>query len=170
MNGMFCSAGGVRIYITKVAVIAVLISAFFQLATAKEAPDNGLRSVDRAVVFAIQQEFQRIGPESLKNVCVGFGHGLDIHDKAVISELKNKGLKVHRADWCNRGPRRVQIAIVAPIRETSPGTYEFVLEVGDLFIPEGEHFATLLRRGTYIVHYEGASEAQLVSYHQTCCP
>src|ERR1035437_958188 len=160
--------------ILKAAIGGLLIAASSQSASAKEAaPDNELRSVDRAVVFAIQRDSQGVRIENRKDICVQFGHGLDIHEKAVILELKSKGLKVHHNNWCNHGPdgpRGMNIAVVAPIRETSPGTYEFLLEVSDLSIPEGEHFATLLRRGTYVVHCEGGSEPELVSYGQTCCP
>src|ERR1035438_7848744 len=151
------------------AAVCAWIAASLQYAIAKEAsPAKGLRNIERAVVFAIQQEFKGKLLENRKDVCVGFGHGLDIDDKAALLELKNRGLKARRASWCNRGPRGISIALVAPIRETSPGTYEFIVEVGDLAISEGEHFATLLRRGTYVVRCEGSLEPQLVSYRQTC--
>jgi hypothetical protein len=158
----------------KAAIGGVLIAASFQFAFAKKAalPGTDLRSVDRAVVFAILQANEGLRIHDTKDICIGFGHGLDIHKKAAITELKDKGLKVHPSDWCSHRPhgRGMNIAIVAPIKKISPATYEFVLEVGDLSIAEGEHFATLLRRGTYVIRCESNSEPGLVSYRQTRCP
>jgi hypothetical protein len=160
-----------RTLIVKLAIGGLLIVGAFQFAYAKTpALADELRTTDRAVVFAIQREAQAIHIDGRKDICIAFGHGLDIHEKAVVAELENRNLKIHHENWCSRGPRGLNIAVVAPIRETSPGTYEFVVEVGDLSMPEGAHFATLLRRGTYMVHCEGSSEPQLVSYRQTCCP
>jgi hypothetical protein len=158
----------------KAAIGGILIAVSCQFAFAKKAalPTNDLRSVDRAVVFAILQANEGPRIHDTKDICIGFGHGLGIHEKAAITELKDKGLKVHPSNWCSHGPhgRGLNIAIVAPIKEISPATYEFVLEVGDLSIAQGKHFATLLRRGTYVIRCESNSEPALVSYRQTCCP
>ena len=59
------------------------------------------------------------------------------------------GFTAHPNTWCNSGPRGVKISMVGPIKESSPDAYEFVIELADLSgIQRGEHFATLLGRGT----------------------
>jgi hypothetical protein len=133
-----------------------------------EAAASGLRNVERSIVFAVQSEVQ--ASNAGKHVCIGFGNGLAVNQKVIISELKRKSLQVHPGEWCRQGPHRFTIGVLAPVNETSAATYEFVLEVGDVSTLPGEHFATLLRRGTYIVHCDTASGPRLIAYRQTCCP
>lgn len=146
--------------------------------TRADAAKNGMSNVDRAVLFAIQHEVDAAGLKKDQDFCVGLGYGLTLNEKSIIAGLKQTGLRVHRQSWCNAGPRGLDFggprgldfAVVAPIKETSPGTYEFVVELGDNSpIQQGEHFATLLRRGTYIVHSADGSDPTLVSYQKTCC-
>lgn len=148
----------------------LLIFAFQQIASAKEATAiHTLSTLERVVVFAVQQAVKAGNLQSKRGLCIGIGQGLGVDDKAIISELKRSRLRVHENDWCNPGPRGVMIAIVAPIIETSTGTYELILQVDDLTIQPGEHFATLVKRGTYVIRCEGKSEPQLISYRESCC-
>lgn len=131
---------------------------------------RGLGNLERVVVFAVQREIESGNLKNRSDLCIGFGNGLGIDEKAVISELRRTGMRVHPNEWCTHSLRGLTIAIVAPIHETSPQTYALVLELGDLSpIRTGEHFATLMKRGTYVVRYAQGSEPQLISYRQTCC-
>jgi hypothetical protein len=151
-------------------IAVILVITCQKLALAKDnGPVNELGNLERVLAFAVQQEVQTSGVKNRKDLCVGFGHGLVADQEAVISELRRNGLKVHPNEWCNRGPRGLSIGIIAPVRETAPGMYELVLELADLSIRQGEHFATLLRRGTYVIRCETGSEPRLVSYRETCC-
>ena len=64
------------------------------------------------------------------------------------------------------------IGIVAPIKTSANDTYELEVELGDLqpIRQEGAHFATLLRKGIYVVKCRKGARPELVSYSQTCCP
>ena len=54
----------------------------------------------------------------------------------------------------------------APIKRRDDGTYEVMIEVGDLTIRPAEHFVTLLKQGTYRVKYEKGSQPEMISYHK----
>jgi hypothetical protein len=131
-----------------------------------------LSNLGRAAAFAIRLEIHANRLENRTDVCVGFGHGLAVDEKAVLTELKREKVKVHSNDWCNQGLRGLAISIISPANESSPDTYEVVVEVGDLrqMWRGGEHFATLLRRGTYSVKCKNGVEPELVRYQETCCP
>jgi hypothetical protein len=162
----------VRCSIVRIAAVVLPTIACQENVLAKsDAAVTGLGNSERALVFAVQHEVEAGGLETRKDLCVGFGHGLAVNEKAVMSELKRIGLRVHPGEWCSHSLRGLSIAIIAPIRETSPGTYEFAIELGDLSpIRAGEHFAELLKRGTYIIHREEGSDPQIVSYQEACCP
>lgn len=137
---------------------------------ATDAARNGLSNIDRAVLFAIQHEIAAADVDKDQDFCVGFGYPSSLNEKSIISALKQTGLRVHRQSWCNAGPRGLDFAVVNPIKETSPGTYEFVVDLGDYSpIQQGAHFGTLVRRGTYTVHSAEGSDPTLVSYQKTCC-
>lgn len=129
----------------------------------------GLSNLERAVIFAIQQEAKTSDLTSGKDVCVGFGHGLALHEKRVLSSIKRGGIKAHTSDWCTQHGHGVSIAVLAPVKESSPGTFEVTVQVGDPSVKPEEHFGTLLKKGTYVIRCDGSSEPQLVSYRQTCC-
>jgi hypothetical protein len=131
-----------------------------------------LTNTDRAIVFAVAQEIQANHLEKRRDVCLGFGHGLEVDETGVVGELSRRGLALHTIEWCNQGPRGAVISIIAPVDEERPGTYEFVVELTDLrpIKHEGEHFGTLLRRGTYVVQVKNTSTPELVTYRKTCCP
>lgn len=127
-------------------------------------------NLDRAVVFAVQQEVNSGDLRNRSDLCLGLGYGLAVDEKAVMLRLKRSGLKLHLASWCNDRLLGLMVTIVAPIKQTSTGDYILELPVGDLSpISKGEHFATLLRRGIYVVHCEKGSDPQLVSYRKVCC-
>lgn len=143
----------------------LMILAYQQLAV----PDQKLSVVERVIEFSVQQEIKASNLAAHRDLCVGFGYGLIVDEGAIISSLKRKGTHIHENDWCNQGPRGIAIDILSPIHETSPGTYEVNVQIADLSLRPGEHFATLLKRGTYVVRCVESSEPQIVSYRQTCC-
>jgi hypothetical protein len=51
----------------------------------------GSNNLERAAIFAVQQEAKAGDLTSGKDVCVGFGHGLALHEKTVLSSLKREG-------------------------------------------------------------------------------
>lgn len=154
--------------VTKSIVIALIIAASQRIALANGT--TAVSSLEQAVVSAVQQEAKGTDLKSGGDLCIGFGHGLTLDEKAVLSKLKRSGLRVHPSAWCVQRGRGLSIAVLAPINETSSGTFELTIQVGDPSIQPGEHFATLLKRGTYVVRSEKGSEPQIVSYRQTCCP
>lgn len=154
-------------------IILVLFTVCPQIVSAQESPaTHQLNNVDRAIIFTVQQEIHANHLENSSDVCLGFGHGLKVDEKEIVSELHQVGLKIHFNEWCNRGPRGLVISINAPVRKSAQGTYELIAELGDLRLirQEGAHFARLLRNGTYTVKCEKGSQPELVSYSQTCCP
>jgi hypothetical protein len=157
--------------VLKSSIAALMIIACQQIVQAQETVKVGdLGNLERVVVLAVQQEVEANSLKTRSDLCIGFGHGLAVDEKAVMSKLKRVGLRLHPVGWCNGQARGLSIAIIAPIRETSPGTYEFTLELGDLSpLRKGEHFATLLKRGTYVIRCDKDSEPHVVSYRQTCC-
>lgn len=151
-------------------IAAVLVVSCCEMLPAKAtATPKEAGRVERVVAFAVGLEAQAGHLEGRRDLCIGFGHGLAVDEKAIVLRLRRNGLKMHRSEWCDRGRRGLRIGVGAPISETSEGTYELVLEASDLSIHEGEHFATLLSRGTYVVRCQNASEPTLVSYRRTCC-
>jgi hypothetical protein len=159
--------------VTKSILIFLLVSTCRPSTAARENDPNGhLNNLDRAIVFAVYLEAHASRLENREDVCIGFGHGLAVNEKEILSELKIRKIKVHSNDWCNRGPRGLVISVIAPITESTPGTYELEVQVGDLrAIREGsEHFGTLLRRGTYTVKCKDNPEPELVKYQEAVLP
>jgi hypothetical protein len=147
---------------------ALLVIAGSQLIQAKS--DANLPSeLERVAIFAIQQEVSTSDLQSAKDICIGIGHGQAVREKIILSNLAGESPAPHPIAWCTTGNRGVSIDVLAPINESSPGQFEVTIEVGDEAIKEGEHFATLLKRGTYVIRYQKGSEPQLVTYRQTCC-
>jgi hypothetical protein len=160
----------VRHAIIKVTAAVLLAIACQEMVLAQSSSVQSSGNLTRVVAFAVQREVEAGSLKGRSDLCLGFGNGLAVDQKAVMSELKRAGLKLHQDEWCNHSLRGLNIAIIAPIRETSLQTYELVLELSDPSpIRTGEHFATLLKRGTYVVQYRQGAEPQLVSYQQTCC-
>jgi hypothetical protein len=95
---------------------------------------------------------------------------LVVDEKGIAFKLKSVGLRLHPNSWCNRHLRGLSISVLSPVRETSEATYELTLELGDLSpVGRGEDFASLLKRGTYVIRCDKGSEPRIVSYRQTCC-
>lgn|GEM_PF-6109720 len=101
-------------------------------------------------------------------MCVGFGNGLKVDERAILSELNLDKRKVHPNEWCNRGPHGLVIDIISPVTESEPGAYDLIVEVGDNrpILQRGEHFGTLLRRGTYTIKCREGAEPELVRYQE----
>jgi hypothetical protein len=141
---------------------ATLVFALLQVQANGPTPAG---QVERATVFAIQQEIQAGHIEKRRDVCVAFGPEAGVHAKEVISELRRKNFKIHTNDWCNIGPRGMKINMIGSVMESSPRTYEFVVELGDLSgIQKGKHFGTLLRRGAYVIECRDGADPKLVEY------
>src|SRR5579863_4446683 len=155
----------------KQVIACVVFAVCSQIGYAEEAKTvKQLSDQERVILFVIQQESTANALETRRDVCVGFGSGLSLNEKAILSALPSRGLKFHSEAWCNRGPKGVSIAIKAPVKQTSPGVYELMVEFGDIdpIRLYGEHFATVLRRGTYVVKCATCSEPALESYRETC--
>jgi hypothetical protein len=130
-----------------------------------------LTNQERATVFVINEEARDYALEARADVCVSFSTDLSIREPRILAALREQGLHFHSASWCNRGPRGVEILITMPNKETRTGTYEIVSDIDDsdpirLY---GDHFATLLRRDTYVIKCVDSLEPKLESYQLTCC-
>jgi hypothetical protein len=120
--------------------------------------------------FAVRFEAEASQLKARKDLCVAIDTRLEMREKDLVSKLKASGLAVHSHEWCNRGPRGLRFLVSAPIKRADDGAYEVKVEVGDLTIKTGEHFATMLKQGTYRVRFEKGSQPEMGSYHKTCCP
>jgi hypothetical protein len=157
----------------KSVLIALVILACQPFAPAKErVPAGRMSTLDRAIAFAVYLEAHANRLDNRTDVCVAFGHGLAVDEQGILSELKSRKLKMHANGWCNEGPRGLVISIIGPTTESASGTYDLVVEVGDLrpLQQGGEHFATLLRKGTYGVKCKDGSEPELVRYQESELP
>jgi hypothetical protein len=156
--------------IIKLAVTALMIFAYQQVTDSQENSKSGqLKNLDRVVAFVVQLEIHANRLENRTDVCLGFGNGLEVDEKVVLSELKQDRLKIRSVEWCNQRVRGLTVSIIPPIKESEPGIFEVEVVLGDLRpIRElGEHFGTLLRRGTYTVKYKDGAEPELFRYQET---
>jgi hypothetical protein len=152
---------------SSLAAVLIINSGLILQAKSQAEPPSDL---ERVAIFAIQQEVNGSDIKSEKDICIALGHGLPVRDKTILSNLAGKSPRPHPAAWCTTRNRGVYIYVLAPINESSPGQFEVAVEVGDAAIKEGSHFATLLRRGTYVIRYQKGFEPKLETYRQTCCP
>jgi hypothetical protein len=131
---------------------------------------DGNSDLIEATAFAVRLEVEASQLKARNDLCVALDTRLEMREKHLVSMLKAGGLAVHSHEWCNRGPRGFSVLVGAPIKRTVDGAYEVKVEVGDLTIKPGEHFATMLKQGTYRVRLEKGSQPELILYHKTCCP
>jgi hypothetical protein len=155
-------------------ISAILVALmFFTCQRVIGAQDNSrsgqLKNLDRVIAFVVQLEIHANRLENRTDVCVGFGNGLVVDEKAILSELKQEKLKVHSNEWCNQRVRGLKVSVIPPIKESEQETYELMVEVGDLrpIRERGEHFGTLLRRGTYTVKCKDGAEPEFARYQET---
>lgn len=155
--------------IIKLAVTALMIFAYQQVTDSQESSKSGQKNLDRVIAFVVQLEIHANRLESRTDVCVGFGSGLVVDEKAILSELKQDRVKIRSIEWCNQRVRGLTVSITPPIKESEPGIFELEVVLGDLRpIRElGEHFGTLLHRGTYTVKYKDGAEPELFRYQET---
>jgi hypothetical protein len=142
-----------------------------QLAQGQEtgaARSNG--DLVKIAAFAVRHEIEVSQLRTRNDVCVAIDTRLDVDEKDLVSELKANGLLVHQHEWCNRGPRGFRLFVHAPIKRDTDSEYHVEIEVGDLTIKPGEHFATMLKQGTYHVRFEKGAQPEMISYEKTCCP
>jgi hypothetical protein len=150
-------------------IVTIALAVIAQQVTAKNSADHSkVNDLERVIIYAIQVEVQASQLKSSGNLCVGFGNGLLAKEETVVGELVQNGLKVHTNDKCT-GAHPLRIAVVSPVIETSPGEYKIVLELSDMSMKSNEHFATLLRRGIYVVRVDSSSKPRMFSYQETCC-
>jgi hypothetical protein len=149
-----------------ITVTLLIIASVYLCAARDAAPSERLTTFEKAVVFAIEQEIETANFKNRRDLCVGFDTRLKVNEKGVISELRRHGFKVRRDSWCIRGlPRGLSIAVLGGTKEISPGAYDIGLALSDFWpIRSGEHFGTLLRRGTYVISIQNDSAPRVVSY------
>jgi hypothetical protein len=130
-----------------------------------------LSKLDRVVVFVVQKEVAANHIEQRKDICLGFDTRLAVNEKAILAGLRLAGLSLHEHSFCNSGPQGMPIQISWPIKTAAEGTFEIEVALSDLdpILKEGEHFGTLLRRGTYTVRYDDGFEPEVLTYQQNCC-
>jgi hypothetical protein len=135
-------------------------------------PTTPLSHTDRAIISAIEQEVRVSHLEKRRDICIGFGNGLAVDADGITSELGRRGTKLRPNGWCNEGPRGSVVSVIAPIGEPRPSIYEVVVELSDLRAIKqgGDHFGTLLRRGTYTVQIDDRGEPKVIAYRKACCP
>jgi|SRR5579884_248753 len=161
--GLFCTSA------TKISVCFLLAVLVLISQTAKSEPMQS-RDQERALAFVLESEADDYALEARKDVCIGFATNLSISQRDIFKILNGKGLRFHTIEWCNHGPRGVTISVDRIIK-TGPSIYEIRSQIADsdpirLY---GEHFATLLRSGTYTVRCEKDSTPVISSYQETCC-
>jgi hypothetical protein len=131
---------------------------------------GGSADLIEVTAFVVRLEAKTSQLMARKDLCLSFDTRLEIRERDVVSKLREGGLAVHPHEWCNHGPRGFRFSVGAPIKRAVDGVYEVVVDVGDLTIRPGEHFATTLREGTYRVKLEKGSQPEMISYQKTCCP
>ncbi|HXO00242.1 MAG TPA: hypothetical protein VN881_14290 [Candidatus Acidoferrales bacterium] len=154
-------------------VAALMIFVCQQVGGAQKNSNSGQsKNLDRVIAFVVQLEIHANRLENRTDVCVGFGNGLIVDEKAIIAELKQERLRVHSIDWCNQRVLGLTVSLIPAIKEPEPGTYEVIIVLGDLrpIRDLGEDLGTLLRRGTYTVKYKDGAEPELVRYQETAFP
>jgi hypothetical protein len=159
---------------TRTWAISLVILAFLTGGATDAIPGEGTRlsEMDRAVSLAVELEVRADRLDDRRDVCLAFGHGLAVDEKGIFFALRRRGLRLQAEGWCNQGPRGSVVSVVAPVRESPQGTYEVVVQLGDLraIKESGAHFGTLVRRGTYVVRSEGSAKSELIAYRKSCCP
>jgi hypothetical protein len=152
--------------ITSLAAVIALI-----LCLDLQAAKPTLDIAERSIIFAVLQEAKAADLSGRRDVCLGFGHGLVVQEKLILSELASRGLVLHKLTWCSNGPRGLSIDVIPPVEHLRDGVVRFRVDVGDLYIPEGVHFATMLRSSVYAIQCcDKHAEPKLISYKRTCCP
>jgi hypothetical protein len=153
--------------ITK-SILILFTMAWPACAQTKTTPASHMSNLDRAIAFAAYKEDLTNKFEARKDVCIVFSTLLNVNQKEILVDLKQRKLLVHPYTWCNKGPTGLTISVLAPVQEPTPGTFEITIEVGDdrPILERGEHFGTLLRRAIYTVKCEDGSEPVLVQYKE----
>ena len=116
-----------------------------------------------AVEFAVQAELQASQALAGKR-CVRLGPDTGVDEREIVRDLRAKGFRLQNPRWCARHLTGIQVEVLSPVLEASPGVFQFAIAVGDMNIPPGVHFATLLKRGTYLVRSESGVFPVLVDY------
>lgn len=109
--------------VPKISIVILLTLACQEMALAQSSssiPSPG--NMERIVAFAVQREVEAGSLKGRSDLCLGFGNGLAVDQKAVTAELRHAGLKLHQGEWCNHSLRGLNISIIGPIRETSSQT------------------------------------------------
>jgi hypothetical protein len=120
--------------------------------------------------FAVRLDAEASQLKARKDLCVAIDTRLKINEQDIVSKLRAGGLGTHPHEWCNHGPRGFSFLLSAPIKRTVNGDYEVKIELGDLKIKPGEHFATILKEGVYRLKFAKGSQPEFISYQKTCCP
>jgi hypothetical protein len=123
-----------------------------------------------AVEFAVKQEVKAAHLGKEQNICLRFGYGLTVDQGDIFRKLNKTRRTYRKATWCNQGPSGSLISIIAPLATQGVDTYQIVVELSDLrSIKQGEHFGTLVRRGTYNIRVDDKLQPELIAYTKSCC-
>jgi hypothetical protein len=129
-------------------------------------PDN--TELVKVLAFVAQKEMAANHVEQPAEVSLGLDTRLEVTEKSILTELRKEGVKLHPQSWCNSGPKGMAIDVGWPVKVSPVGQYEIRVAFDDLWPIqyEGAHFGTLVRRGTYVVRYEGGNEPEVIQYLQ----
>lgn len=142
----------------------IVVLLLTSIATAAgETNTDELTNRDRAVVFAVRNELKAARIKNRSDVCLGFGDGTLVHDALIFTELRHA---LHPMEWCDHGPAGFDIAVLSPIKESAPDTFELEVQTSDLrpILGQGAHFGTLLRRGVYTIRCGNGEVPKLLHY------
>src|ERR1700732_3694053 len=94
-------------------VAALMIFVCQQVGGAQKNSNSGQsKNLDRVVAFVVQLEIHANRLENRTDVCLGFGNGLEVDEKVVLSELKQDRLKIRSVEWCNQRVRGLTVSII----------------------------------------------------------
>jgi hypothetical protein len=147
--------------------VSLAFVVFVGLAVACLAAQGADRNVDADLVKLIAQQEVAAGRlEVTSTTCLGLDRASSDPSRLLLRELKAKGLALRKASACLRLPGEGILFTVAPAtKATDNDVLKVEIEISDLNIEEGTHFATILFRGIYTVTKD-ANRAWIVLGHQ----
>jgi hypothetical protein len=120
-------------------------------------------SVDGPLVTAIVSEESRAGRLKFAgDVCLGINGDRDPSAK-LMKDLKARGFAFQKASACLKAPKGILLSIGRIVKLRS-NEVRVGIEISNLTIEPGSHFATLLSSGTYKLANPAESEWSILSY------
>ena|SRR5262252_1995395 len=136
---------------------------------ARDTTDHSVSPLERVILVAVERELQVSSLVERRDVCVENVSAKTVDEKQLPLALKRSGVRVHPGKWCYLHNRGIEVDVLSLTEDQVSGLYRVDIEVVDERIPPGVHFATLLKRGTYVIRCLKGSEPQILSYEQMCC-